>query len=998
MKQKFSTLKRVSYFLLLMLFTTTVWAQEITVTGRVTSAADGEPLIGVTVVIKGTTIGTSTDFNGNYSIKTKSASILLFSYVGYESQEFSVDGKSVINVSLAEAFESLEEVVVIGYGQVKREDLTGSVSTISAKDFNKGNITTPMELLMGRTSGVQITTNSGAPGAGAIIRIRGGSSLSASNDPLVVIDGIPIDNEGINGIRNPLSTINPNDIESFTVLKDASATAIYGSRASNGVIIITTKKGRKGSEFSLSYNTNLTLNTIAKKPSVFTADEFRNLVETRVANGLTPASALNALGTESTNWIDKVFENAMSHEHNLSATGSYKILPYRVSLNYTNQNGILKTDNMNRIIGALSLTPSLLDDNLKLNVTMNGTKMTNHFADGGAIGNAVSFDPTKPVFDNVTGTNYGGYYTWVEASGFPNGLAPRNPVALLDMRSDESDAQKFLGNIQANYRLPFIPELTANLNLGYDYSKSEGSIFVPRNASWAYETVAGRDGGERIDYDQQKKNQLLDFYLNYTKELSNIFSKFDVMAGHSWQHFWKRDYSYNTNDFQSESTKIVNYDKAFPTELYLISFFGRFNYTLKDRYLFTFTLRNDGTSRFAPENRWGLFPSYALAWKINEESFLKDVKAISELKLRLGYGVTGQQDVGGHYLYLPNYVYSQPDAQYILGGVPITTARPGGYDRNIKWEETTTKNIGLDFGFANNRISGSVEYYLRETKDLLNRIPIPAGTNFTNYLFTNIGNLENKGIEVQLVGRPIVSKDLYWEVSLNVTHNENKITKLTAVDDPTFLGVETGGISGGVGNHIQLHSIGYPSSTFFVYEQIYDSEGLPIEGLYVDRDGDGAITEADRYWFKNPAPDVFFGFGSRLEYKKFDFSFVARVNLGNYVYNNVSSNSGVYSDLWHTTGFLRNLNNAYDFNFNSYQYFSNYYIENASFLKVDNISLGYNFDNIGIKKMNFRVSAIVQNAFVITKYRGLDPEIFGGIDNNIYPRPRTFIFGLTVNF
>jgi len=533
MKQKFSTLKRVSYFLLLMLFTTTVWAQEITVTGRVTSAADGEPLIGVTVVIKGTTIGTSTDFNGNYSIKTKSASILLFSYVGYESQEFSVDGKSVINVSLAEAFESLEEVVVIGYGQVKREDLTGSVSTISAKDFNKGNITTPMELLMGRTSGVQITTNSGAPGAGAIIRIRGGSSLSASNDPLVVIDGIPIDNEGINGIRNPLSTINPNDIESFTVLKDASATAIYGSRASNGVIIITTKKGRKGSEFSLSYNTNLTLNTIAKKPSVFTADEFRNLVETRVANGLTPASALNALGTESTNWIDKVFENAMSHEHNLSATGSYKILPYRVSLNYTNQNGILKTDNMNRIIGALSLTPSLLDDNLKLNVTMNGTKMTNHFADGGAIGNAVSFDPTKPVFDNVTGTNYGGYYTWVEASGFPNGLAPRNPVALLDMRSDESDAQKFLGNIQANYRLPFIPELTANLNLGYDYSKSEGSIFVPRNASWAYETVAGRDGGERIDYDQQKKNQLLDFYLNYTKELSNIFSKFELPASPS---------------------------------------------------------------------------------------------------------------------------------------------------------------------------------------------------------------------------------------------------------------------------------------------------------------------------------------------------------------------------------------------------------------------------------------------------------------------------------
>jgi len=997
MKQKTNLLRRISYFLLLMLITSTAWAQEITVTGKVTSATEGITLVGVTIIVKGTTTGTSSDVNGNYSIKAFSNSTLVFSYVGYETQEVIVDGRSAINIALIEAFETLEEIVVIGYGQVKREDLTGSVSTVSAKDFNKGNISTPMELLMGRTSGVQITTNSGAPGDGTTIRIRGGSSLSAKNDPLIVVDGIPLDNDGINGVRNPLSTLNPNDIESFSILKDASATAIYGSRASNGVIIITTKKGQKGAPLSLNYTTNLTLNTIAKKPSVFSADEFRELVQSRVNDGLLSPAAQEALGNASTNWIDEVFENAMSHEHNLTISGSYNVLPYRATVNYTDQNGILKTDNMNRITGSLALNPSFFRDDLKLNINLNGAKMSNHFADRGAIGNAVSFDPTKPIMDAVTGANYGGYYTWVESSGFPNGLAPRNPVALLDLRSDESDAQRLTGNFQVDYRFPFLPELSANLNLGYDESKSEGTVFVPRYASWAYETNPERDGGERVAYNQEKKNQLLDFYLNYVKELTNISSKFDVMAGYSWQNFYKSDYSYNTNDYQTEATKLVNYDKETPTELQLISFFGRLNYSFKNRYLFTITLRNDGTSRFAPENRWGLFPSYAFAWKISEESFLKDINVISELKLRLGYGVTGQQDVGGHYLYLPTYVYSQPDAQYILGGLPVTTARPGGYDRNIKWEETTTQNIGMDFGFANNRITGSVEYYFRETKDLLNRIPVPAGTNFTNYLYTNIGNLENKGVEFSIIGRPIVSKDMFWEINFNITHNRNEITKLTAVDDPTFLGVETGGISGGVGSNIQMHSIGYPASTFFVYEQIYDENGLPIEGLYVDRDGDGAITEADRYWFNDPAPTVYMGFGSRFEFKKFDISFAARINLGNYMYNNVSSSSGVI-DLWHPTGYLRNLNNSYDFNFNTYQYFSNYYIENASFMKMDNISMGYNFENVGIEKLNIRVSATVQNAFVITRYRGLDPEIQGGIDNNFYPRPRVFIFGVNINF
>jgi len=974
------------------------WAQEVVVTGKIVDQ-NGAPIIGATVIVKGTTTGVSSDMDGNYTIQTTANSTLVFSYIGYETVEEQVNGRTLINVSMLEAFAELEEIVIIGYGQVKKKDATGSVATVSSSDFNKGAIATPMELLMGRTAGVQITTNSGAPGDGATIRIRGGSSLSASNDPLIVLDGTPLDNGGINGVRNPLSTINPNDIESFTILKDASATAIYGSRASNGVIIITTKKGRMGAPLKLNYSTNLTLNTIAKKPLVYSADEFRTLIQEKVDEGFIPEGAIDLLGDASTDWLNQVFTSAMSHEHNISATGSIKNLPFRTSINYSNQNGILQTDNMNRIIGSVSLTPSLLDDNLKLTINANGTKMSNTFADRGAIGSAVSFDPTKPVMDNVTGENYGGYFTWVDSEGYPNGLAPSNPVALLDIRSDESDAMRFTGNFQADYTMPFFPDMKANLNLALDQSKSEGNVYVPYYASWSFDKNEDRDGGTRSAYEQEKKNQLLDFYLNYNKEISSISSKFDVMGGYSWQHFWENSYSFKTNDYQSEETKIDIEDKTTPSEYYLLSFFGRFNYIFSDKYIFTFTLRNDGTSRFAPENRWGLFPSYALAWKISEESFIKDIDFISDLKLRLGYGLTGQQDIStDKYPYLPVYATSRPTAQYLFDEVPVTTSRPAGYDRNIKWEETTTQNIGLDFSFVNDRISGSVDYYYRQTKDLLNKIPVPAGTNFTNYLITNVGDLENKGYEISLLGRPIVSKDLYWEVSLNLTQNTNKITKLTAVDDESYLGFEEGGIAGGVGSNIQMNSINYPKQTFFLYRQIYDENGLPIEGLYVDKDGDGAITEADRYWTKNPAPKLYMGFGTRVEYKKFDFSFAGRINLGNYVYNNVASNSGVYTELYQTTNYLKNINKAYDYNFNSYQYFSDYYLENASFMKLDNISLGYRLEKVGMEKLNIRISATIQNVFVITKYNGLDPEISNGIDNNIYPRPRTFILGINVDF
>jgi len=624
-------LKRFSLVLLLTTLAAVAWAQEVVVTGKIVDQ-NGAPIIGATVIVKGTTTGVSSDMDGNYTIQTTANSTLVFSYIGYETVEEQVNGRTLINVSMLEAFAELEEIVIIGYGQVKKKDATGSVATVSSSDFNKGAIATPMELLMGRTAGVQITTNSGAPGDGATIRIRGGSSLSASNDPLIVLDGTPLDNGGINGVRNPLSTINPNDIESFTILKDASATAIYGSRASNGVIIITTKKGRMGAPLKLNYSTNLTLNTIAKKPLVYSADEFRTLIQEKVDEGFIPEGAIDLLGDASTDWLNQVFTSAMSHEHNISATGSIKNLPFRTSINYSNQNGILQTDNMNRIIGSVSLTPSLLDDNLKLTINANGTKMSNTFADRGAIGSAVSFDPTKPVMDNVTGENYGGYFTWVDSEGYPNGLAPSNPVALLDIRSDESDAMRFTGNFQADYTMPFFPDMKANLNLALDQSKSEGNVYVPYYASWSFDKNEDRDGGTRSAYEQEKKNQLLDFYLNYNKEISSISSKFDVMGGYSWQHFWENSYSFKTNDYQSEETKIDIEDKTTPSEYYLLSFFGRFNYIFSDKYIFTFTLRNDGTSRFAPENRWGLFPSYALAWKISEESFIKDIDFISDLK------------------------------------------------------------------------------------------------------------------------------------------------------------------------------------------------------------------------------------------------------------------------------------------------------------------------------------------------------------------------------
>ncbi|RMF28769.1 MAG: SusC/RagA family TonB-linked outer membrane protein, partial [Bacteroidetes bacterium] len=687
-----------------------------TITGTVTDAETGEPMIGANILVKGTSFGTITDLDGSYSLEVpENAEALVFSYTGYASQEIPLGASNVINVALTPG-SVLEEVMVIGYGTVKKEDATGSVQSVSTEQFNRGSITSPQELLAGKIAGVRITTGSD-PGGGAQIRIRGGSSLSASNDPLIVVDGVPVDNGGIAGARNPLNFINPNDIESFTVLKDASATAIYGSRASNGVILITTKKGSLGRKIAVEYNGNVSVSNALKKVDVLNATEFRALVEERFPEGHV---ARSLLGSANTDWQDVIYQSALGQDHNLSVAGGIGVVPYRVSLGFTDKEGILMTDEFQRYTGALNLSPGFLDNRLQVNLNLKAMSTDNRFATRGAIGSAISFDPTQPIYDE--GNAYGGYFTWVQDNGDPNTLAPANPLALLELRKDVSNVKRYLVNSTVDYRFGFLPELRANLNLGYDYSTGSGTVDVPEFASFAYDALVG--GGEKTTYEQKKKNELLEFYLNYVKTFDRF--KLDLMGGYSWQRFFFEDSFRNSN---VAGTEVVEGDNA--GELFLLSLFGRANLSWDERYFLTLTLRRDGTSRFSPDARWGLFPAAALAVKLIDTG---GKGTLSSLKLRAGYGVTGQQDVGGFYLYQPRYLAGFDNAAYQFGNEFVTTLRPEGYDANIKWEETTTYNLGVDYGFLDERIYGSIEVYLRKTKDLINFIPVPAGTNLTNFL------------------------------------------------------------------------------------------------------------------------------------------------------------------------------------------------------------------------------------------------------------------------
>lgn len=876
-----ATFKVLLMFIVGLFLSVNTFAQQIVVKGIVKDTT-GEPIIGANVIVKGTTNGTITDFDGNFLLNANKGDIIIISFIGYRSQE--AQAAASMNIILKDDTELLDEVVVIGYGSVKKDDLSGSVVAIKAEEMNKGAVTSPQELIMGKVPGLSVSQGDGAPGAGSTIRIRGGASLNASNDPLIVIDGIPVSNDAAPGTPNALATINPNDIETFTVLKDASATAIYGSRASNGVIIIQTKKGTQD-KIKVSYSGTFTAKDPYKRIETLDAQSFREVMQAQYPEGTAQSAdiqrILNVYPNQSTDWQDAIYQTGLSTDQNIGIAGKAGFMPFRISLGYNTEKGTLKTSKYERYTGAVNLSPKFFDNHLSVDINVKGTINKNRFADSGAVGAAAFFDPTKPIYDEEN--RYNGYWNWGIVQGAQADLATQNPLSLLYDRNNHGTTKRSLGNIQLDYKIHGLEDLHANLNLGYDVAKTTGRNFVNSNSvqSSLDKTFIGL--GQGNTWNNLRRNHLLDFYMNYAKNIESIKSNFDIMAGYSWQHFYYANhditYSNPTEDLgakegytydENERHYIRDDHRRIPYENYLISFFGRLNYNFMDRYLLTATLRRDGSSRFSENNRWGLFPSAALAWTISNEPFMKATEnVLSKLKLRLGYGVTGQQEIGD-YQYITSYSFStNPNTTY-LG---TTLLKPNGYSPDLKWEQTTTYNVAIDFGFLNNRINGSIEYYQKHTKDLLNTISAAAGTNFINLITANVGKMKNKGVEANVNAIAIQSKDFTWEVGYNITWNDSKITKLTTTFNPDYQGIDAG--------TNQKHQVGEMPGTFYLYQQVYDENGKPIQNAFVDRNNDGQITEADRYLtHKSPMAKVYMGFSSQFSYKKWDLGFNLRANFG----------------------------------------------------------------------------------------------------------------------
>jgi TonB-linked SusC/RagA family outer membrane protein len=843
---------------------------------------------------------------------------------------------------------------------------------------------------MGKTAGVTISTNSGAPGNSSTIRIRGGASLNASNDPLIVIDGVPIENVEMGGAPNILSTINPADIENFTILKDASATAIYGSRASNGVILVTTKRG--GRKLSINYKLTTSIYTIPKTVDVLSGDEFRSIMEEQYPGN---QAVIDLMGEANTNWQNEIYQTAFGHDHVLSVSGQYKTVPMRLSVGYNNTDSTLKTYNFERTTINAGIDPSFLNDHLKFSLNSKLMNNNNNFADQDAIAGAVAYDPIQAVHnDNM---RWLGYSTWTQNPIDKNSagidLATGNPVARLELTDNTSKVIRSISNAKVDYKFHFLPDLKATINVAYDFAHSEGHNNVHDSTQWVYIPIPG--GGQFSEYEDTRENSLFDSYLSYNIELSELMSKVSAMAGYSWSHFYR-----HSNDSILDYAKtILSRKNDFETEYYNIGFFGRINYDFMERYLMTFTLRNDATSRFSPDNRWGLFPAGAFAWKINKEQFMASMANVSELKLRIGYGITGQQDIvsGNDYPYFAKYTRSDDASRYRFGNDFYYTLRPDGYDANIKWETTKTTNIGIDLGFYNDRITGSVDYYKRTTTDLIGFVPVASGTNFASSILTNVGSMENSGLELNVNTKIISQAEMVWQFGFNLSYNKNEITSLNLNNDPNYT-VSTGLVQGTTSGTIQIHKVGYPINSFYVYEQLYDETGNIVEGEYVDRNDDGQVNSSDLYVYKKPAADFNIGLNTNYQYKNWNLGMSGRINMGNYVYNNVASNS-TYANLYQPQNFLQNISSqAHDTKFQAPQYLSDYYIENGSFFKLDNISLGYAFNEILNNKLKLNVNFAIQNALVISGYKGLDPEINGGIDNNFYPRSRNFILGINVTF
>ncbi|WP_296142504.1 SusC/RagA family TonB-linked outer membrane protein [uncultured Flavobacterium sp.] len=975
--------------LLLLLLPFSVLAQN-TLSGDVTDGVSGLPLPGVSVSVQGTTNGVSTDFDGNFQLSgVKNGDVISFSFLGFLTQTVTYSGQKNLAIKLQEDASQLEEVVVVGYGSVRKKDATGSVEVVSSEKFNRGNNVTAENLLNGRVAGLTVTTN-GAPGSGSDIRIRGGASLGASNDPLIVIDGLPIDNGASGGSTSALASINPNDIESFSILKDASATAIYGSRASNGVIIITTKKGSQGG-LQVSFNSLTTVNTLAKKTDVLSASQFRDVVN---ANGTAAQIAL--LGNSNTDWQDEIFHNTISVDNNLTIRGNLlNVVPARFSVGYTQVPGMLKTGEFKRTTTSVALNPSLFDDHLKINLNANISWQDNRFAEEGAIGNAIGFDPTQSVYDSSS--RYGGYFQWLEADGDRVSTGAKlNPVAMLEDRRNVTDNRRIYGNVQFDYKLHFFEDLRVVVNMGYDKQNGNGTNTLVNTSVQGFQlgTYSLHNGsyknlGSFTYFNDEKENKLLDAYLVYTKEIGKF--NLDLTGGRSYQEFTKVGYS-SGNSVDPTANPDVTTDGV----INLQSYFGRMNLGFDNKYLLTLNYRRDETSRFSPEMRKGDFYGGAFAWKISEESFLKNVNFISDLKLRIGWGSTGQQDIAAAFEYIPRYTLGNTQAQYQFGNVFVPVGRPQAYNTGIKWEETETTNIGLDYGFFNNRLTGSLDVYQKKSSDLLSKVPAPDGANLGNETFRNFGNFTTKGIEFGISYDIFKGDGFNWTSSFNATYNTREIT---ALPSPNLVG----DIDGGGGNKIQRQVVGFNPGAFYVYEQVYDQNHKPVEGVYVDRNQDGIISTADQYLYKKSSPDYTFGMMNNMSYKQFDLSFAWRASLGNYMYNNIASNNGVlqsgvrYSDVinnihadYLSSGFQMEGNN---------RLFSDYYIQNASWFKVDNITLGYTLQNpMGNEKSRLRIYGAVQNVFTITDYDGIDPEIFSGIDKTIYPRARMFMLGFNLDF
>lgn len=986
-------------FLLLFIFLSGLtMAQTGTITGRVTDESN-LPLTGATISLKNSTISAAADLNGYYKLThvPQGPVVLVTSFIGYKPAERSTtfSGAAEINIILQPSTQQLNEVAVIGYGTIRKSDATGAVDVVTAKDFNKGAVNSVQDALVGKLAGVSIISNSGAPGNSASIRIRGTTSLNASTDPLFVIDNVPISNVGIGGTANILSTINPNDIENVTVLKDASATAIYGSRGSSGVILITTKRGSK--KLTVNYNVTASLSVLPKEVPVYTADQFRTLIN-QVYTGQTAITSL--LGKSNTNWQNQIYQHAFAEDHNLSVAGTAKNMPYRVSAGYNNSDGILKTYNYSRTTLAVGLDPSLLHNSLNIHLNLKGLYNTNDFADQSAVASAIYYDPTQPVYNK--NTRWRGYTTWTtngntDVNGPPVTLAPANPVARLDLTNNTSVQRRTIGNIQFDYKMPFLPDLRANLNLGYDYTQAFGHNNIRDSTQWVYLPVAS--GGQRTNYNTVAKNQLTEFYLNYKKKLPSGAGLIEATAGYSFSHFFTQGNAL-TSDY---AQKVFNSPSPYKTEYFLASFFGRLNYAFQDKYLLTFTVRDDGTSKFSKANRFGIFPAGALAWRIKDEGFLKNSTLFSDLKLRVGYGVTGQQDLNNNnnYPYQAKFSQSDNSSRYQFGNTFYNTLRPEGYDANIKWESTATSNAGLDFGFFNNRLTGSVDVYYKNTTNLLNITNVPVLSNFSSTLLKNVGSMENRGAELSLSGIAINSRNIHWQIGYNVSFNKNKITKLNDQNSAGFIQTNpNSNIGGSTSGLIQANKVGSPINSYYVDQQIYNTNGTPVESGYVDRNKDGQINSSDLYFYKKPDADVLMGINSDFAWKRFDFSFSGRLSLGNYNYNNVAAGS-TYRGLYSSLGYLANqttaasdtkFTNALNTNL------SDYYVQNASFFRMDNMNLGFNFPGYDHNRVKLRLSAGVQNVFVITPYKGLDPEISGGLDNNFFPRARVYQLGLNCSF